>query len=198
MVRWPPDARGRLQEAAMTLFIERGYDDVTVADIAERAGLTKRSFFNHFADKREVMFASADALQASVQAALTEAGRDLSPLDAAVHAFTRAGAQIADYPELARARRTIIDSSPELRERDLLKMAQISAAVTDALVCRGVPSRHAALAAQAATTVFIAAVDDWINEPQRGLDTTIRAALADLRAALGAGDRRTIPSGPTA
>jgi AcrR family transcriptional regulator len=182
----------------MTLFIERGYDDVTVADIAERAGLTKRSFFNHFADKPEVMFASADALQASVQAALTEAGRDLSPLDAAVHAFTRAGAQIADYPELARARRTIIESSPELRERDLLKMAQISAAVTDALVCRGVPSRHAALAAQAATTVFIAAVDDWINEPQRGLDTTIRAALADLRAALGAGDRRTIPSGPTA
>ncbi|HZC92075.1 MAG TPA: helix-turn-helix domain-containing protein, partial [Mycobacterium sp.] len=81
MVRWPPDARGRLQEAAMTLFIERGYDDVTVADIAERAGLTKRSFFNHFADKPEVMFASADALQASVQAALTEAGRDLSPLD---------------------------------------------------------------------------------------------------------------------
>jgi translation elongation factor EF-Tu-like GTPase len=77
-------------------------------------------------------------------------------------------------------------------------MAQISAAVTDALVCRGVPSRHAALAAQAATTVFIAAVDDWINEPQRGLDTTIRAALADLRAALGAGDRRTIPPGPTA
>ena len=76
----------------MALFIERGYDEVTVADIAERAGLTKRSFFNHFADKREVMFASADALQARVLAALTEADRDLGPLDTAVYAFARAAA----------------------------------------------------------------------------------------------------------
>src|SRR5215469_8669531 len=88
MVRWQPDARGRLAEAAMTLFFERGYDEVTVADIAERAGLTKRSFFNHFAYKREVVFAGGDALQEGVLAALAEADSDLSPLDAAVRAFT--------------------------------------------------------------------------------------------------------------
>src|ERR1700740_790834 len=123
MVRWQPDARGRLQEAAMTLFIERGYDEVTVADIAERAGLTKRSFFNHFADKREVVFASADALQASVLVALDDAATSQGALDAVVRAFTRAAAPIEDYHELARARRALIDSSAELRERDLLKMA---------------------------------------------------------------------------
>ena len=169
----------------MTLFIERGYDEVTVADIAERAGLTKRSFFNHFTDKREVMFASADALQASVLAALAEADSDLDPLDAAVWAFTQAAAPIADYPELARARRALIDSSPELRERDLMKMASMTAAVADALARRGVSEREATLAAQAATTVFTTAVDDWAREPEHGLAASIQDALNDLRAALG-------------
>ena len=169
----------------MALFMERGYDEVTVADIAQRAGLTKRSFFNHFADKREVMFASADALQASVLAALAEADSDLDPLDAAVWAFTQAAAPIADYPELARARRALIDSSPELRERDLMKMASMAAAVADALPRRGVPRRDAIFVSQAATTVFTTAVDEWAREPDHGLAASIRDALNDLRAALG-------------
>lgn len=179
----------------MTLFIERGYDEVTVADIAERAGLTKRSFFNHFADKREVMFASADALQASVLAALAEAGTGLDPLDAAVRAFTQAAAPIEDYPELARARRALIDSSPELRERDLLKMAQMAAAVADALARRGVPRRDAIFVSQGATTVFTTAVDEWAADPGRGLAASIKGALSDLRAALGAGHRGASLSG---
>lgn len=182
----------------MTLFIERGYDEVTVADIAERAGLTKRSFFNHFADKREVMFASADALQASVLAALADVGASLGPLDAAVLAFTRAAGPIEDYPELARARRTLIDSSPELRERDLLKMAQMAAAVADALARRGVPRRDAIFVSQAVTAVFTTAVDDWTREPERRLAASIQDALGDLRTAVGTGDRDTgQPSAPS-
>ena len=178
----------------MALFIERGYDEVTVADIAERAGLTKRSFFNHFADKREVMFASADALQASVLAALAEADGDLGPLDAAVRAFTQAAAPIADYPELARARQALIDSSADLQERDLMKMASMTAAVADALAGRGVPRRDAIFAAQAATTVFTTAVDEWIREPGTGLAASIGDALNDLRAAVKSGDRDSLKS----
>jgi AcrR family transcriptional regulator len=193
MVRWQADARGRLQEAAMTLFFERGYDQVTVADIAEHAGLTKRSFFNHFTEKREVVFANVDGLQASVLAALAETDSDLAPLDAAVRAFTRAVAPMADYPELARARRALIDSSPELRERDLMKMATMTAAVADALVRRGVPRRNAIFAAQAATTVITTAVDEWAREPERGLAAAIQGALDDLRAALGSGDQGSSP-----
>jgi AcrR family transcriptional regulator len=172
----------------MTLFIERGYDEVTVADIAARAGLTKRSFFNHFADKREVMFASADALQESVLAALAGAGSDLDPLDAAVRAFTQAAAPMADYPELARARRALIDSSPELRERDLLKMASMTSAVADALARQGVPRRDATFVSQAATTVFTTAIDEWATDPGQGLAPSIQSALRDLRTALGPGD----------
>jgi AcrR family transcriptional regulator len=169
----------------MTLFIERGYDEVTVADIAQRAGLTKRSFFNHFADKREVIFASADALQASVLAALADADSGLDPLDAAVRAFTQAAAPIADYPELARARRALIDSSPELRERDLMKMASMTEAVAEALARRGASRRDAIFVSQAATTVFTTAVDEWASEPEHGLAASIQETLNDLRAALG-------------
>jgi AcrR family transcriptional regulator len=189
MVRWKPDAHGRLAEAAMTLFIERGYDEVTVADIAERAGLTKRSFFNHFADKREAVFASADALQESVLAALTEADAGLGPLDAAVWAFAQAAAPVEDYPDLARARQALIDSCPELQERDLMKRASMASTVADALERRGVPRRSAAFAAQAATTVFTTAVDDWVREPGRGLAPSIQGALDDLRTSIRSEDR---------
>jgi AcrR family transcriptional regulator len=189
MVRWKPDARGRLAEAAMMLFIERGYDEVTVADIAERAGLTKRSFFNHFADKREAAFASVDALQESVLAALAEAGADLGPLDAAVWAFAQAAAPVENYPDLARARQALIDSCPELQERDLMKRAAMASAVAGALERRGVPRRSAAFAAQVATTVFTTALDDWVHEPERGLGPSIQGALDDLRTSLGSEDQ---------
>jgi AcrR family transcriptional regulator len=189
MVRWKPDARGRLAEAAMMLFIERGYDEVTVADIAERAGLTKRSFFNHFADKREAAFASVDALQESVLAALAEAGADLGPLDAAVWAFAQAAAPVENYPDLARARQALIDSCPDLQERDLMKRAAMASAVAGALERRGVPRRSAAFAAQVATTVFTTALDDWVHEPERGLGPSIQGALDDLRTSLGSEDQ---------
>jgi AcrR family transcriptional regulator len=199
MVRGKSDAPARLQEAAMALFAERGYDEVTVTEIAGRAGMTKRSFFNHFADKPEVMFASADALQARVLAALTEADGDRGPLDTAVHAFTQAAAAVEDYPELARARRAIIGSSPDLQERDLAKMAALTTAVAGALAGRGVPRRDAVFVAQAATTVFTTAVDEWASDPGRGLAASIQAALRDLRAAVAAGARdMSLPGRPSA
>ena len=171
----------------MTLFGERGYDEVTVADIAARAGLTKRSFFNHFTDKREVVFAGLDGFQAMVLDVLAGADPGLDPLDAAVAALTQAGeAMTAGYPEFARARQDLIGSSPELRERDLMKTAAITAAVADALARRGAADREAAFAAQAAAMVFTAAVDEWSRQPELGLSATIAEALRDLRAVLAA------------
>lgn len=169
----------------MTLFIERGYDEVTVADIAEHAGLTKRSFFNHFADKREVVFASADAFEARVLATLAGAADDKDPLDSTVWAFTQAAASLEDHAALARARRDLIDSSPELQERELIKMASMAAAVADLLARRGVSRRASVFVAQAATTVFTIAADEWARAPQRGLTISIQDALADLKAAIG-------------
>ncbi len=188
MVRGKSDAPARLQEAALALFAERGYDDVTVAEIARRAGMTKRSFFNHFADKAEVMFANYGAFQASVLASLAslaspaEAGTDPGPLETALRAFALAAAPAEDYRELARARQAIIKSSRDLMERDLAKMAAVTAAVAGALADSGVPRRDAFFAAQAATMVYTTAADEWASTSGPGLATSVQDALAALRA----------------
>ena len=165
MSRWEPDAKGRLQHAAMTLFLERGYADVTVADITERAGLTKRSFFNHFVDKREVLFADAEAfLRAADRAARGARSRDRS-LEAAIAALTQAGLSLASYSQFGGARRELIASSTELQERNLVKLASLTRAVQEGLIARGTAPRAARFTAEAAITVFNAAYDDWIDQP---------------------------------
>lgn len=185
MARWEPNAQQRLQQAAGALFAERGYADVTVADIAERAGLTKRTFFNHFPDKREVLFADAAAFETHVLKHLAAADPALAPLDAAVEALAGAGlSDLAKYGEYAATRRELIASSTELQERDLIKTATLTAAIAAGLVEREVPPRTAAFASKAAVAVFIAACDDWIDAPTANLATLIYQELAELRRAV--------------
>jgi AcrR family transcriptional regulator len=185
MARWEPGAEGRLQQAAMALFRERGYAEVTVAEIADRAGLTKRTFFNHFADKREVFFAGAKAFEASVLKHLTEADDGLDPIDAAIVALTRSSLELSGYSDFARARQELIASSPELQERDLTKMTTLALAIAEALRQRHVPTRTAALSAQAAVAVFTTAYADWIDDSTADLSTLMQRSLADLRQAVG-------------
>jgi AcrR family transcriptional regulator len=187
MGRWEPNSVERLQQAAGELFQERGYDDVTVAEIADRAGLTKRTFFNHFADKREVLFAGARTLQAGAVQYLadTAADGDIDPLDAAVAALTRGGLDLAHYGESALARRELIASSLDLQERDLVKRASLAAAIADALRTRRIPERIAAFAAQAAVAVFASAYDDWAEDPSVDFSALMQRSLSDLRHAVG-------------
>lgn len=185
MGRWKPNAQQRLQQAAGELFQERGYDEVTVADIAKRAGLTKRTFFNHFADKREVLFAGASAFEAAVLEHLARADPGLDPVDAAVEALTRGGLlDLAQYGEYALARRGLIASSTDLRERDLIKAASLEAAIADGLRQRHTPSRTATFAAKAAVAVFTAAYDDWTDDATADFATLMRQAITDLRHAI--------------
>jgi AcrR family transcriptional regulator len=184
MGRWQPDARGRLQKAALTLFVERGYDEVTIADITEQAGLTKRSFFNHFADKREVIFAAADEFEARIVDALAAADPELDPLAATVWAYTQGAAMIVDYPELVQAREQLVASSRELQERDLMKTASLTAKLADALVDRGVGRREALFVAQAGANIFTTAIRDWAADPEGGLERAMRNSLAGFRAAV--------------
>jgi AcrR family transcriptional regulator len=181
MVRWEPNSAGRLRQAAMELFLERGYAEVTVAEIADRAGLTKRSFFNHFADKREVFFAGARDLEASVTGHLAQAPADTDPIEAAVDALTCGGLELAPYIQFAAARRALVASSLELRERDLVKMASLAAAIAGTLRGRQVSARTAAFAARGAVTVFTAAYDDWADDNTADFRALMQRALADLR-----------------
>jgi AcrR family transcriptional regulator len=186
MARWQPDAQGRLQHAAMTLFIERGYADVTVAEIADQAGLTKRTFFNHFPDKREVLFAGAVDFEAGIVKHLTEAPSDLAPIDAAIAALTHSSVELAQYSDYARIRRDLIASSLELQERDLIKTTSLASAIAEALRQRNVPPRTATLTAQAAIAVFTTAYADWVDDSTEDFNTMMQRSLTEFRQAVGA------------
>lgn len=183
MGRWEPDARGRLVKAAFELYGERGFEQSTVAEIAERAGLTERTFFRHFADKREVLFAGADALRELMVSTVAAAPDSLAPIDAAVAGLEAAGALIQEGGELPQQRQAIIDASTELQERELIKLASLASALADALRRRGVGEPSASLAAEAAVAVFKVAFERWIGETdQPDLPRLIRTSLEDLKA----------------
>ena len=164
MARWAPDARGRLELAAMELFGEHGYESTTVAAIAERAGLTERTFFRYYADKREVLFWGARALQDVLVDRVDHAPADLSAIEAVTAALAAAGDEIfVGRHGYAGRRQAVIDANPELQERELIKLARLAAALADALRRRGVGDPAADLAAEAGIAVFRVAFGSWIH-----------------------------------
>jgi AcrR family transcriptional regulator len=183
MVRWEPDARGRLEQAALALYGEHGFDNTTVAEIAERAGLTERTFFRHFADKREVLFQGSGDLQKMLVDTVADAPESLAPIDAVAGALEAAGARFEGRREFARRRQAIIAASAELRERELIKLASLSAAIADTLRRRGVPEPDASLTAEAGIAVFRIAFERWVDDDnERGLTDLMRDSLDHLRA----------------
>lgn len=184
MSRWQPDAPGRLQEAALALFDERGYDDTTVAEIAARAGLTKRTFFRYFADKREVLFSRTEQLEQLIVDAVAAAPAETAPLDAVAAGLDAAAAMFEPVRDFATRRQRVIVASPELRERELIKLASLAEAIAVALRGRGVADPAAALAAEAGIAVFRLAFERWTAEPDgdgQPLQQLIRDSLAQLR-----------------
>jgi AcrR family transcriptional regulator len=182
MGRWEPNSRGRLMQAAFALYGERGFEETTVAAIAERAGLTERTFFRHFEDKREVLFAGAAALQELLVSTVTEASKSLAPIDAAAAGLEAIGAFIQEGGELARQRQTIIAASAELQERELIKLASLASALAEALRSRGVEDPAASLTAEAGIAVFRVAFERYVGAPeQRDLPQLIRESLDQLK-----------------
>jgi AcrR family transcriptional regulator len=182
MGRWEPNARGRLEQAALELYVERGYEQTTVAEIAERAGLTERTFFRHFADKREVLFAGAGTLQDLLVTAVAGAPDAVAPLEAVAAALEAAGALLQERREYSRRRQSVIDANPALQERELIKLAALASALADALRRRGVTGPAASLTAEAGIAVFKIAFERWISGTgQSDLPRLIRESLDELR-----------------
>src|SRR6516165_11126615 len=123
MGRWEPNARGRLERAALELYVERGFEQTTVAEIAAQAGLTERTFFRYFADKPEVLFSGAAALEELMVNAATAAPASAGPLEAAAAALDAAAQLLQERREFSRHRQAVIAANPELLERELKKMA---------------------------------------------------------------------------
>jgi AcrR family transcriptional regulator len=182
MGRWQPDARARLQQAALALYGERGYEDTTVAEIAERAGLTKRTFFRYFTDKREVLFWGSELLEQRMVAAIEAAPASASALAMIGAALDAAAGRFEEVREFAGPRHRIIASSRELQERELIKAASLAAAMARALRARGLSDSAANLAALTGTTVMHVAFERWVSDPdQTPFQQIARDSLAQLR-----------------
>jgi AcrR family transcriptional regulator len=187
MGRWEPNARGRLQQAAMELFAERGFENTTVAEIAERAGLTERTFFRYFADKREVLFYGAPALQELLVHAVDDASPSLSPLDVIVSALVEAARVIFEpNREFAGRRQAIIAANVELQERELIKLATLASALAEALRRRGVADPTASLAAESGIAVLKTAFERWTGDDHsRPLEDVMRESVEQLKSLTG-------------
>ncbi|MBA3865460.1 MAG: TetR family transcriptional regulator [Solirubrobacterales bacterium] len=182
-MRWEPDSRGRLEQAAISLYGERGFENTTVAEIASRAGLTERTFFRHFADKREVLFAGGLLLQELIVSEVSGAPDSLPPVDAVAVGLEAAGAAIQERGDYPRQRQRMIAASAELQERELIKLAALAARLAEALRERGVDDPAASLTAEVGIAVFRIAVERWNEEDEPGdLPQLIRDSLDQLRA----------------
>jgi AcrR family transcriptional regulator len=180
--RWEPNARGRLEQAALDLYRERGFDQTTVAEIAERAGLTERTFFRYFADKREVLFWGQGTLQEIYVSTIASAPDSAAPIEAVAAALEAAAPVFRERHELARQRQAVIAANPGLQERELLKRASLASAMAGALRRRGVAEPAASLAAEAGVIAFKTAYARWVSEPdEQDLRALIRESLDQLK-----------------
>jgi AcrR family transcriptional regulator len=183
MVRWEPDSRGRLTQAAMVLYCEQGFDRTTVAEIAERAGLTERTFFRHFADKREVLFHGAQALEELLVTTVVNAPPQATPIEAVTLALEAAGHLFQPRREFSLQRQRIIDGSAELQERELIKLASLAAALADALRLRGVRDPTASLTGEVAIAIFKVSFERWVRSADSSdMARMVRDALDELKA----------------
>ncbi|MEU3979204.1 helix-turn-helix domain-containing protein [Streptomyces sp. NPDC026672] len=188
MGRWQPDARGRLAKAALELYSERGYEQTTVAEIAGRAGLTERTFFRHYADKREVLFDGSDVLEAVFLQAVAAAPGSAAPIGAVAAALEEVAEFFADRRPHARRRQAVIAANAELRERELIKLASLTAALAGALRLRGVAEPAATLTAEAGIAVFKVGFERWLAAAEEaGMAPFLREALDELKAVTAAG-----------
>jgi AcrR family transcriptional regulator len=185
MARWEPDAQGRLERAALELYSERGFDQTTVAEIAERAGVTERTFFRHFADKREVLF-RGEALTQAMNAALAAVPDSTAPMDAVATALEATAEFFDERKPYSVKRQAVINANPALQERELIKLASMATLLGDGLRHRGVGEPAASLAAQAGIGVFKVAFERWLADSRdRNFGVHIRESMAELRAVTG-------------
>ena len=195
MPRWDPGTEQRLTRAALDLFSAYGYDNVTITQIAEMAGVTRRSYFRYFPDKREVLFAGSERLPPAIADAVLAADDHLDPFAAAMQAVARVGASLVLQTERAAERRAVISGSSELQERDRTKTAAVASAIREALHRRGAPSDQAGLLAHLATLVFENAYVRWVEtQGRQGFESHVHAVVGTIRdSVLEApnGDQRT-------
>lgn len=188
MARWEPGTAQRLQQAALDLFATRGFEQTTAAEIAQSVGLTERTFFRHFSDKREVLFHGQEQFVQTFLDGVAAAAPGASPIEIVASALQSAATLFPDGRRThSRTRQAVIAHNPALRERELHKLADLAATLADALCARGVDQLAATLAAQTGASVFGVAFAQWIAKGEhRSLAAITADVLQELRTLTGA------------
>ena len=182
MPRSGEESRQRLQKAALELFAERGYAETTAAEIAAHAGVTERTFFRHFPDKREVLFAGEAEFRQTLIGSAAAAPEALGPLDALLWGFHKVAPMLEQYRPYSEIRSKVVAEAPALKERELAKAAALLDGLAEALRDRGVESRQAALAAHIGMAAFSYATSAWASDAAGGLDAHLDRAFNQLGA----------------
>jgi len=175
------DVHARLQRTALELFRERGYDRTTAAEIAARAGVTERTFFRHFPDKREVLFDGEAILRAALTASIADAPAGLRELDTLFRAFRSVLPTLEDNRPFSKPRHEVISRTPALHEREMAKMAGLADALAAALRARGVADLRAILAARTGMSAFAHATVCWLDDPEPSLGERLDLAFRELQ-----------------
>ena len=166
----------------MDLYRERGYDQTTVAEIAARAGLTERTFFRYFADKREVLFSGSTILKDILVDEVAAAPATMAPIDVVAAALEATAPMFEARRDRARRRQDLIEAHADLKERELIKLATLASALKDALRIRGVPAPAASLAADAGMAIFKSAFERWLDDvKKRDIAYHVRESLGELK-----------------
>lgn len=197
MARWEPHTPQRLADAALELFAECGYDDTTVLDIAKRAGLAKSTFFRHFQDKREVLFAE-DALTRPLVAAIAAAPADATPFETLSYGLDALGREVfvASRRTFAVRRRAVIDAHPDLQERESLKQASLTASLGRAIAARGASDIVARVTAELGASALKSAYERWTDPSAIDeFGTIARHTLHEVQSAVST-LHEAQPSGP--
>lgn len=179
MARWAGNARGRLERAALDLFTEQDYDRTTIAQIAQRANLTERSFYRWFADKREVLFGGSEDLERQLASAIDAVPADTAALATLLAAFATAP-EVFRPRQFLRERSAVIAANPPLRERELIKLASISEALTAALLQRGCDQPTARLATDVGMAVLRLTTERWMADESTDFAEALATTAADL------------------
>jgi AcrR family transcriptional regulator len=181
VARWKADAADRLVTAALELYAKKGFDETTVAEVAAHAGLTERTFYRHFGDKREVLFGGARVLEDVIVKGVLDAPMEATVLESVAMGLEASAPLFEGRRTFAELRQRVILANPELHEREVAKMARLADAVCEALLSRGVTDPKATLASQAGIMVFGVAFRMWVHNEGAGFAATVRATLSDLR-----------------
>ena len=182
------DVRTRLRGAALELFRERGYDRTTAAEIAARVGVTERTFFRHFPDKREVLFEGEARVREALTASVAGAPADLGPLDALFLAFRAFEPMLETSWSYSKPRHEVVSATPALHERELAKLSALADALATALKARGVADLRAVLAARTGMAAFVDATLSWLDDPTVGFGERIDLAFRELKALIAESD----------